>query len=106
MEEGERNMCCLCSMFFLHYILWQVNLGYQFDWLLEIVIFLVAVDKYSIRMHMEEGISAIIILTNACKAKGIFVFPINIFLVAVDKVQYKDAHGRRNLCDYYTDQCM
>jgi hypothetical protein len=27
-------------------------------------------------MHMEEGISAIIILTNACKAKGIFVFPI------------------------------
>jgi hypothetical protein len=24
---------------------------------------------------MEEGISAIIILTNACKAKGIFSFP-------------------------------
>jgi hypothetical protein len=45
MEEGERNMCCLCSMFFLHYILWQVNLGYQFDWLLEMIIFLVAVDK-------------------------------------------------------------
>jgi hypothetical protein len=45
-------------------MLWQVNLGYQFDWLLEIV----------------------------------------IFLVAVDKVQYKDAHGRRNLCNYYTDQ--
>jgi hypothetical protein len=72
----EREICVassiLCVFKFSSFttiiteLLVEVNLGYQFDWLLEIV----------------------------------------IFLVAVDKVQYKDAHGRRNLCNYYTDQCM
>jgi hypothetical protein len=53
-EDGERNMCCffyLCVFKFSSFttiiteLLVEVNLGYQFDWLLEIVIFLVAVDK-------------------------------------------------------------
>jgi hypothetical protein len=75
-QKMEREICVassiLCVFKFSSFttiiteLLVEVNLGYQFDWLLEIV----------------------------------------IFLVAVDKVQYKDAHGRRNLCNYYTDQCM
>jgi hypothetical protein len=75
-RKMEREICVassiLCVFKFSSFttiiteLLVEVNLGYQFDWLLEIV----------------------------------------IFLVAVDKVQYKDAHGRRNLCNYYTDQCM
>jgi hypothetical protein len=50
-----------------------------FEWLLEIVIFLVAIDKIQYKVIHErsffEGIFAII-LTNACKAKGIFAFSI------------------------------
>jgi hypothetical protein len=42
-EDGERNMCCFTTT--ITELLVEINLGYQFDWLLEIVIFLVAVDK-------------------------------------------------------------
>jgi hypothetical protein len=54
-RKMEREICVassiLCVFKFSSFttiiteLLVEVNLGYQFDWLLEIVIFLVAVDK-------------------------------------------------------------
>jgi hypothetical protein len=86
----EKYVLLVFNIFPSLHIMDEVNLEYQFDWSLEMIIFLVAVDKLQ-----DKAANGRNDISFSCCSRQ------NIIYCCTWKKLF-----RRNLCNYYTDQCM